>query len=196
MRGTKVLHLAADVLAELVVAAYIAFFIVVGVFLRSEILVFVLANPIFWLVLVISGLYLARYRVMKARLCVTAISVFVVAFLAVGSLYSPFWEGPGFSYDVSVAYQGSWRVDYRGYQGTGGSMHPSSNSTWGTFSGNGPRTMTVFVPESDSNGASICVSATKLDTLASNLTLSVDGFYRNSTSLTDSPVTVCISSIE
>jgi len=183
-------------LAELVIAAYLAFFIVVGVFLDGGTMALALV-AVYWvglLPLVISALYLVGYRRMKTGYCVVIIAALVAAFLALGSFFLPFWEGPGFSYSVSVAYRGSWRVDYRGYQGTGGFEHPTANSTWGTFSGRGPETKTVFIP-GGSNGVSICVSATKLDTLGSNLTLSLEGLT-NTTSLTNIPVTLCASTIE
>ena len=124
--------------------------------------------------------------ILLVTILVLAIAGYLVfAFVAV---YPPFCSGyppggdcPGkYSYDftIIVNYTGAWTVTYYGYRNPGPSVGSSGFTPNGSYlqkniNGTGNYTTSATLSGADTQGLTLCASATKLDSSNSTLTISI-----------------------
>lgn len=99
------------------------------------------------------------------------------------------------SFILSVNYNGSWTALYYGYHGNPEVFTSNGSITSGKFSGTGSENKSVTLTAPNTYGLGVCLRAQKLDTSASNLTVSVQegAFVRsNSTSVPLGTIYICV----
>ena len=77
------------------------------------------------------------------------------------------------SFILLVNYSGSWTALYYGYHGNPEVFTSNGSITSGKFSGTGSENKSVTLTAPNTYGLGVCLRAQKLDTSASNLTVSV-----------------------